>query len=346
MAHKPPFTLDKTKGTPIAVKRTGEGCATGNVLDKGKAPAGELHVTYRELFQYQYIFEIRSETPYWPEGATTGLGIDAPSGHLAAGQQLIQIDENKTAGRAVTVNRRRVAMCLGKNEGLAKKIWIPTNRLPEPKRGWKTPRLLWPSRQCGIKGDMVFRKDPLGACTDEKKYGMVTVWERWTNTDAKDRRGKVIAKGPRWTTGMMTVRPGTYAGYVQTMGAKADSAEKRKNYPSIWVIWQWDETQKDWIYKVPSAKNENYRVTGVFIHPGPWPTYFLGCMSPGPADKRAYWGFKTFNDTRDALWEIFQSVGVTQKDYVTNKKYVGVSKKETVWFLIRVEDPKNVCAIT
>lgn len=345
MAHKPPFTLDKAKGTSIAVKRTGEGRATGNVLNKGKMPAGELQITYRELFEYHFIYQIRSETPYWPETATTGLGIGAPSGTLAVGQQVIQLEDDRAARKTVHVNRRRIVFRRGRNEALGKTIWIPTNRLPERKRGWKRPKRLWPVRQSGLKGDLVFRKDPLGARSDEKKYGMVTVWERWTKTDAKDRRGKVIAKGPRWTTGMMTVRPGTYAGYVQTMGKKAGSAKSRKKYPSIRVIWQWDETKKDWVYKVPSAKNENYRVGGVFIHPGPWPSYFLGCMAPGPVDERAYWGFKTFHGTRDALWEIFEAVGVTQRDYVTKKKYVSVSKKETVWFIIRVEDPGNVCGI-
>lgn len=346
MALKPPFTLDETKGTPITVKRTGEGCSTGNVLDKGKAPAAELHVTYRERFEYQYIYAIRSETPYWPESATTGLGVDAPSGTLASGQEVIQVDLDGIAKKIIKVKRRRIVFRCGTNEALGKKVWIPTNRLPERKRGWKTPKKKWPVRQSGIKGDMVVRLDPLGACSDEARYGMVTVWERWTKTDAKDRHGKVIAKGPRFTTGMMTVRPGIYAGYVQTMGKKAGSAANRKKYPSIHVIWQWNEKKKDWVINVPSAKNENYRVGGVFVHPGPWPSYFLGCMSPGPLDKRAHWGFEKFNDTRDALWEIFESVGVTQKAVVTKKKYVGVSKKEAVWFIIRVDDPADVCGIT
>jgi hypothetical protein len=206
-----------------------------------------------------------------------------------------------------------------------------------------------PEPQWGIKGTLSLDTDFFGAAARtavgglddllgfpegqvRKEYRMVTVWERW--------------KAGKWTGGMFTVNPGTYAGYVKIMANKKD---ENPPFPSIWVIWEWDEESSSWKQNVPTAKwwsgkkpkdgsVERRRVDGVFIHPGPWPSWFLGCIGPGTEE--ADWGVIDLNNSRAAMWDILETVGVDaslkRNKAAWVKRYLYPSQKDAKWFLIEV----------
>lgn len=233
-------------------------------------------------------------------------------------------------------------------------VWVPLQH-PAGAKGWKAPKPVTRSNQWGIKGSMRLwvptpatekagtaaegrdaSSAPAAPCYTEYKYRMVTVWERWDQYQ-RDANYKILMgpdnkpiplKTPHWSQGMMTARPGEYAGFVKPMPSKGT------DFPSIWVIWEWDAATQDWIENVPSAKNPKYRVDGVFIHRGHSPDWFTGCMSPGPADKETEWGFENNDICLREMWDLLGHVGVSKGNF--GKK--GSAK----WFRISIKDPFNV----
>ncbi|MFQ5806162.1 MAG: hypothetical protein ACE5I3_06920 [Phycisphaerae bacterium] len=346
MPLTPPFTFSGAKLVEHPVKRAATGKTKGATLRPGRLPDAEIRVTYRKQFRFHRVYDVRDATPYWQAADKDRLAEARSAGTLSAGSRMYQVDEYKDARKRAKFGKVRITFALLRPEAGGAKVWVPLIRHPEGKKGWRAPKRVGPTHQWGIRGDFSFKKpssdgpskDSSSATSGKssaKQYKMVTVWERWT-----DR--KPYPRGPstgkwRWTNGLMIVAPGTYAGYVKVI-PKHSSAAGRKKFPSIWVIWEW-QTDK-WVKQVPSAKSSSYRVSGVFLHPGSWPSWFLGCMSPGPVDKATGWGFADIKDCRKAMWEILNEVGITEANFGSHRY---PTRKAAKWFIIRVEDPGKVC---
>lgn len=178
--------------------------------------------------------------------------------------------------------------------------------------------------QWGIKGDFHLS---VPAEDVEKDYAMVTVWELWDEKKA----GK-----EKWTSGMMTVRPGTYAGYARERNTKEG--------PSIWVIWEWDSSSESWKKGAPSAKpGSTHRSEAIYIHIGNWPSNSQGCILVGTKATKLGVAHST-----DAVWDILKAVGIEEDDWKdaddgTPGKRRPASTEDAKWFLIQVKDPNDVC---
>jgi len=196
--------------------------------------------------------------------------------------------------------------------------WIP------PKGRSEKPTL----PQWGIKGDFHLS---VRAATSwwphrlqprETDYAMVTVWELWDETKA----GK-----EKWTSGMMTVRPGTYAGYARERNTKKG--------PSIWIIWEWDAASESWKKGVPSAKSGSTRRSeAIYVHIGNWPSNSEGCILVGTEATKIGVAHST-----DATWEILNAVGIEGKKGWEDGAHRPPSAEDAKWFLIRIKDPNEVC---
>ncbi len=206
----------------------------------------------------------------------------------------------------------------------------------EPPKDEKRKKGEPPTRQRGLKGDLILRSDVFRAKRDPqvvKSYKMVTVWEHWTEKDLVEN-DRVVKAGPRWTRGMMTPAPGIYAGFARVRNTKLKS---EKPSPSIWVIWRWDDQKVDWVPGVPTAKPGGSKISDlIYIHIGNWPSNFSGCIGPGktPAPFGVW-------SSGDAMWEILEAGGVDRSKWVPNgDEGDPASASDVKWFLIRIEDAR------
>lgn len=355
---EPPFLIPECPPTPEAVERAHSESDKGSTLDKGTAPVAELRIHYETQFRFSRFYEVKTATPYWTNTPTEPLSKEdltnavgaAPSGWLDAGDRFVHVDQSNR--QKVKVGASNVTLVLGNAERHADgpdQIWLPVaGTLPahargaDPKAKWQAPAILKnspPANQWGIRGTMDLTLDPCRARKKDGAYKNVCVWERW--------------KSDRFTSGMAVLPPGTYAGYPKPMGNHSASKEDMLDYPAIWVGYEWEESSSTddssatdgaeaaggkwlkgvhgWRVKNPSS---TILTTSIFIHPGNHPSWFLGCQSPGFADKQTEWGFVEKKDTWKTMWEILDKLGVTKDSFVKNGTYP--AKKNQKWVVIRV----------
>lgn len=340
-AAGPPFVPDSVAVAAYTGKRSVTGSSTGVTVDDTARPDAEVEITYRVQFRFYRFWQPRVATPAWyGVGEPTDLAErvnKSPTGDvvLEAGDRLCQLDLKEQ--KSVRVGKQSLVLHLGESEKRGLPYWFPTaGKLPPEVKvdqaGWKWRSPVKqpgssPDNQWGLRGDFAFRTKPGDPAGTGRQYKMVTVWQRW-KSDKKD-----------YTADMCTLAPGTYAGYVRVMGNHQDK-QGRTDYPAIWVgyTWNagtsaWDLGVLGWILKNP---NSTKLTTSIFIHPGNFPNWFLGCIGPGPVDKQTEWGFASLGDTRDTMWEILDAVGVKKSDYINTEQYVSPDKKHKKWFLIRV----------
>jgi hypothetical protein len=304
------MSADAAKALAAAVLRSTRGSKKGNTLSAPPS-VSLIDIEYREHFRVGPVWEIKKDTAGWPAEDPT-RDESSRNVKLKKGSRFIQ--------RQTARDARKNRLVLGESEAEGIKVWF--------RRG-DAKSVNW-QKQWGLRGDLTFKyRQTKGGITErlEKQFKVLTVWERWKRSER------------RWTDGMMTVGPGTFAGYVKAMPSHSDAAG-RKKFPSIWVIWQWDEKKEEWVEGVYRVKNPDStkRSKGVFFHPGHTPSHFLGCLSPGKTETE--WGFEDRAETQTAMWEILNDIGVSEKNF---KQYP--RSKEAKWFLIRVSDPRNVTGV-
>lgn len=349
----PPFTIHRVAPQPESGKRCVVGTDTGITIATGGAPLATFHATYRENFRFHRVYRLQADTPSWPAHDAGRWATTPPATMLPAGTLFVQMQPTATARqKTVFPGSGRTTMLLGQVGSAAlttdfrprgPQVWIPLSAHPDGDASWKRPRLEGgaPLNQWGITGDFDVMLDPYGSAPRARHFRMVTVWERFTRCESFPCQ-EGDKKGPaRWTSGLFTLRPGVYAGYVNVM-LKHRSDEQRKDFPSILVAWTWDAAMHAWVEHAASAKNPATRAPGCFIHPGSWPSYFLGCLSPGPIHEARPWGFSEVTHCRAATWSIFNDLGVDEANF---GKHLHPSAKTAKWVLIRVDDPDDVCGI-
>ncbi len=366
MPFQPPFLLSGTSAAAESCKRLIAGSTEGGVLDTGPQPDAELHVIYRTQFRFHRFWRARAKTPCWSDGyekSKLAKAVEAgTSDYIPPDDRLVQVEWDDRIN--IRVGGKSLAMILGGSKHKGRKVWFPVSKnlpkslhIAEPDWKWQEPRVEpgSPSAQWGIRGDATLRLKPFCPDGEVRTYKMVTVWQRWEYGSMKGKK--------KYSIDMCTLPPGTYAGYVQAMPKHWKDADKLKEYPAIQVAWEWTPVPegtpppppppppKRGSRKPKKPPNPNWtqgalgwklknphstkRTTGIYVHPGSWPSWFLGCMSPGAADKQREWGFRSRGDTEAAMWEILDLVGVSREDYIAN--YTPPSKSRLKWFIIRVE---------
>ena len=85
----------------------------------------------------------------------------------------------------------------------------------------------------------------------------------------------------------------------------------------------------------------------IFIHAGSIPDHFDGCISIGKESIERDWGFTSYGDAREVLWEILTDVGVVRDDWISaanlnSTEGYPVGTDDAHWFLIHVEDGGGV----
>jgi hypothetical protein len=364
MPYAPPFLLNDAPAAADACKRQHPGSTEGAVLDTGPQPDAELHVIYRTQFRFHRFWRTRSVTPCWSDGyEKKNLPKAVEEGstdRIPADDRLVQHEWDDRMN--IRVGGTPLAMILAGSKAKGRKVWFPVSarlpkaiHIPEPDWKWEKPQAESgsPTTQWGIRGDATLRLKPFSPGGEVRSYKMVTVWQRWEYGSMKGKK--------KYSVDMCTLPPGTYAGYVQGMPKHWKNKEELKRYPAICIAWEWtpvppgtpepapEEPGKGkkkkktsnpnwtqgamgWKLKNPDSKK---RTTGIYVHPGNHPSWFLGCLAPGAADKQREWGFRKREDTEAAMWEILDLVGVSKEDYLAN--YQPPGKKLLKWFIIRVE---------
>lgn len=346
----PPFTPDAAAVADWPAKRSVTGTSTGVTVDEAARPDAELNVTYKTQFRFYRFWQTRVPTPAWfgtGESSDLPARIEkAPHGDvvLDADERLCQFDVKDQT--TVRVGKQTLSLQLGESEKRSLPYWFPAGaklppevRVNDPK--WKPPQKQpnsSPDNQWGLRGDFQFRTTSADLEANTRNYKMVTVWQRWKD-DRKCYTGEKPSKGAAIPP-MCTQPLGIYAGYVRVMG-NHQSQEERAKYPAIWIGYTWNADASEWglgvlgwVLKNPQSTKPT---TSIFIHPGNFPNWFLGCMAPGPAEKQTEWGFKSKDDTSQAMWDILAAVGVKKKEYIETTKYLQPDKKHRKWFLIRVK---------
>ncbi|MEP0847451.1 MAG: hypothetical protein HRF50_11635 [Phycisphaerae bacterium] len=193
--------------------------------------------------------------------------------------------------------------------------------------------------QWGVLGDVEYYKTIETAAP--KRYRMVTVWEHRDGND--------------WTTGEKSqtlLSPGIYAGFALCRAAKTAANPPE---PSIWVAWSWDEASSRWVGGAKRCDKGRGGKTGysddIFIHAGSIPDHFEGCISIGNETIERDWGFTSYGDAREVLWEIMTDAGVVRADWISGANPAGTegwpsSADDARWFLIHVEDGGGVTSAT
>jgi hypothetical protein len=361
MPYVPPFLMTDASASPEDCKRSHSGSSQGNTLDTGARPDAELHVVYQTQFRFHRFWETRARTPCWAgdtDKADLQKAVEAGTTDvLDSTDRLVQVEWNDQAN--IRIDTKPLAMVLGNSKAKGGPVWFPVSRklpkslqLSDSDWKWVPPRVEpgSPSAQWGIRGDATLRLDPLCAGGEETPYKMVTVWQRWEYGSLKGKH--------KYSADMCTLPPGTYAGYIQGMPKFWGDRDQLSEFPSIWVIWEWTPaapapdpapksrttrkkapTHPNWTQGVLGWRLKNaastQRTSGVFVHPGNMPAWFLGCLSPGPVDKQTEWGFKTRQDTQATMWEIFEKLRVSKKEYLS--QYQPPDRKHLKWIVIRVE---------
>ena len=272
-----------------------------------------------------------------------------------------------TKKEKLTMVRVSSRILSAKGEGL---IWIPldgsySDSLSKVKFSWKRTdkKPFQPppmpgdhsSHQWGVRGSMELYTDPFGVNKHAGSYKSIAMWQDW-----KDRK--------RYVSDSCFLPIGIYAGFPTPMDRHKSIAD-RKDSPEINVCAEWvsvrgggDNQDKVDPHMIRQSKNladwdwftgwweekvhgwrqkwaQSSKLTpNIFFHPGERPDQFQGCQSFGNAEHQREWGFRKKEDTRQALLEIFEKIGI--KNFATKGEYPNRKK----WFIINVTAAEDAVA--
>ena len=207
---------------------------------------------------------------------------------------------------------------LGSNTQLSENVWFRQSDAQAATAGTNVPA----SNQTGIRGGLSFQKHAWCPEDDDVAgyYQVIAVWE--------DDKKTVI-------------QPGIYAAVAQCMEGHNN---ENPPYPSIFLMWAWNDDESKWEEWVPRLKGDPGRSDDIFLHPRFHPTKFQGCLGPGPDWAETDWGFTDDDVWIKAVWEMLEAVGVSRDNW-NGAGGDGDAQKDTAkWFLGVIEDPDGVAA--